>query len=505
MLRGKEVRMKIQKTMRDGLLKLGMIIGLCLVVFIMWYSNYRSNKANAIILKSRYTFAVRIDEQGSVVEETADSETDSHNLSDSFGSLTIEEIGEIWLREFTGQFTQKYLSWSKALKKVRMNETKVLDAEKNTVLLSFSANLKDMSSEYFSSWNGVLDDGRLNCEWVVKFNIDDHHDGTATIYADSIVTPEDYGIAQYNESLKGNVAGETENTDGSGHNSLTGYEIKNGTLFVTFDGGEKYVTVPVDCDNLMMEVDSAARLREGSYMVSTTKTAFLYGGKVINGNRVPVTLIYSDDKGTNWVTCEIDQIYDADYFYVEFFDEKVGVIVVGYAKNDQQESSRIYATGDGGETWVTVGTGPATNIIKGVRFIDENIGFFCYDYVNGMDSNLYMTKDAGKTFSKIVFEAQELDSTAANSQTAGTENTGQESGAAGGDSPEDENGEGRLEWADVYKEALVPIYDSDGVLTVYLTQGKDGIYNSGKTAAKYQSMDKGNTWKYICQLEINMK
>ena len=57
-------------------------------------------------------------------------------------------------------------------------------------------------------------------------------------------------------------------------------------------------------------------------------------------------------------------------------------------------------------------------------------------------------------------------------------------------------------WEDVYKEALVPIYDENGILTVYLTQGSNGVYNSGKTAAKYQSTDKGETWKYIGQLEI---
>lgn len=490
--------MKLQKTVRDGLVKLGITVGLCLVVFLIWYSNYRTSMANSIVLKSRYTFAVHIDSQGNLVEQEADPE-DSHILSDEFGSLEINEIGDIWIRAFTDQFTQKYLSWSKALKKVRLEPTKVLDEENNTVLICFSANLKDTTSEFFSSWDGVLDEGRLHCEWVVRFDIDDHYDGTATVYVDSIVTPEDYGIAQYNESLKSNVTEEPENANGGAANALTGYEIRNATLLVTYDGGEKYVTVPVDCDNLPYADDSATQLQEGSYMISTTKTAFLYGGRAGTGKRLPVTLIYSDDKGANWVTCEIDQIYDADYYYVNFFDAKSGVIVIGYAKNDQQESSRIYATGDGGETWVMVGTGPATNIIKGVRFIDEKIGFFCYDYVNGMDSNLYMTKDAGKTFSKIIFEAQELDSTAANSPTV----PGEENPAGGGD--ETGSGNPKLEWADVYKEAWVPIYDTDGVLTVYLTQGKDGVYNSGKTAAKYQSTDRGNTWKYICQLEINLK
>ena len=59
-----------------------------------------------------------------------------------------------------------------------------------------------------------------------------------------------------------------------------------------------------------------------------------------------------------------------------------------------------------------------------------------------------------------------------------------------------------LKWSDVYKEALDPVVDDKGVITVYVTQGSDGTYNDGKTAAKYQSSDKGESWVYISQLEI---
>ncbi len=48
------------------------------------------------------------------------------------------------------------------------------------------------------------------------------------------------------------------------------------------------------------------------------KTAFLYGGKRNGNDRIPVTLVYTDDMGENWITSEIDTIYNADYYYVEF-------------------------------------------------------------------------------------------------------------------------------------------------------------------------------------------
>ncbi|MFQ8901155.1 MAG: hypothetical protein ACLR7D_03805 [Lachnospira eligens] len=78
-------------------------------------------------------------------------------------------------------------------------------------------------------------------------------------------------------------------------------------------------------------------------MITTEKTAFVYGGeKTANNTKIPVTVVYSDDKGENWTTCELDKIYTADYYYVKFFDSDNGVIVCGYAKsNDTNESSAM--------------------------------------------------------------------------------------------------------------------------------------------------------------------
>ena len=188
-----------------------------------------------------------------------------------------------------------------------------------------------------------------------------------------------------------------------------------------------------------------------SSVTTIGKTAFVYGGKTANSTKVPVTVIYSDDKGENWTTCELDNIYNADYYYVKFFDVNNGVVICGYAKsNDTNESSRIYKTSNGGESWETVGSGPATNIIKGVVYVTADVGFFCYDYVDGMDSNLYKTDDGGKTFAKVILEAQELDSSAANSQNQ------ESSSKADGTSATSESTE-QLKWNDVYKEALLPV------------------------------------------------
>lgn len=488
--------MKMNRTVVTLLAKLALAVMLCFVIVFIVHSNYKSRQANQMELKSRYTFHVRIDEAGTVLKEDAPTEKGKEYAE--FQMPQMNKVADIWLREFTGQFTQKYVPWSKALRKVSLNDSKVLDRETNTVLLSFSAVSKDSKSEYFQSWNGVLDNGKMEFEWVVTFAFDNHYDGTATVYVENIVSTEDYGISQYSENLKENVSGGTESATAASGNTLMYYEVKDSTLLVTYDGGAKYATVPVDCANLPMADNSTTQLAEGSWYMDTNKTAFLYGGKNTDSSRIPVTLLYSNDKGENWVTCEIDTIYDANYYYVRFFDENVGVIVIGYGKNGTQQASRIYETNDGGENWVMIGSGPALNVLKGVTYIDNQIGFFCYNYVDGMDSNLYMTKDGGKTFSKVALEPQELDSTAANAQTAAADGTQQTETKT-----EQETSAGKLTWSDVYKEALVPIVDESGNLTVYLTQGSNGVYNSGKTAAKYQSSDRGETWKYIGQLEIS--
>lgn len=281
----------------------------------------------------------------------------------------------------------------------------------------------------------------------------------------------------YNESKKNSVAEKADVTGAEeNENEMVFYRIKNAALTVTYNKGERYITVPVNINDVLYEDNSTDKLKYGSYCISTTKTAFLYGGKRNGNDRIPVTLVYTDDMGENWITSEIDTIYNASYYYVEFFDEKTGIIFVGYDRNNLKESYKIYVTSDGGQSWNTIADERIGNIIKGVKFIDSSTGFLCYEYSEEMDSNLYRTADGGKTFEKVVLESQELDSTALQNNS-------------------------NLTWSDVYREATVPTYSSDRIITVYLIQGEQSQYNNGKTVAKYQSTDKGKTFKYIGQYE----
>lgn len=468
-----------------------MIALLCLgVAFVFIRSYYFRSKQNNLDIKSRYTFTIDIDAYGDEITDQYQTKATSYDDSNIVSSVPevynveTEKIAHTWINAYIRQYMSEYLPSNKSVKKMNIDNIEVLNEDEHIALISFSVVLKNTSSDYFLSWDGITDNGKLKCEWVIEYYIDAHVDNTASVYVASAMSPEEYGIAKYNE--KTGISASKEDTTNASTDLLAKYVIRDNILSVTYDGDEHYTTVPVDVENLMFENNSSSTLKEGSYMITTSKTAFIYGGKTGLSDKMPVTICYSNDKGANWTTCELDSIYNAEDFYVDFFDENKGVVVCGYAMIDNdKESYRIYSTQNGGETWTTIGNGPANYMLKGIIYVDENVGFFCFNYTEGMDGNLYMTKDGGKTFSKVSLPEQELDSTAKSETGTSSQYQSEE-----------------LKWSDVYKEALVPVVDDKGVITIYLTQGSDGTYNDGKTAAKYQSSDKGETWMYISQLEI---
>lgn len=482
---------RIEKEKRRLIAFRVMILLLCLgvaVVFIRSY--YLRSKQDNLDIKSRYTFTIDIDAYGDEITEQYQTKATSYDDSNIVSyvpdvyQVKTEKIAKSWINAYVRQYMNEYLPSNKAVRKMSIDNIEVLNEDEHIALICFSVILKNPSSEYFLSWDGITDDGKLKCEWVMEYYVDAHSDNTASIYVASAMSPEEYGISKYNE--KAGIAASKEDTSNTSTDLLARYVIRDNILSVTYDDGEHFTTVPVDVENLLFENNSSSTIKEGSYMITTSKTAFIYGGKSSLSDKIPVTICYSNDKGANWTTSELDTIYSAEDYYVNFFDENKGIVVCGYDMTDSdKESYRIYKTDNGGETWSVVGSGPANYLLKGIIYVDENVGFFCFNYTDGMDGNLYITKDGGKTFSKVLLPEQELDSTAKS-----------ETGASSIQQTDE------LKWSDVYKEVLVPVVDDKGVITIYLTQGSDGTYNDGKTAAKYQSTDKGETWIYISQLEI---
>lgn len=167
--------------------------------------------------------------------------------------------------KYISQYRQKYVPYSKYIVKSGIDSVSVLDLSSNTVLLSFWVIPQNLNSDYFSSWEGIQDDGRIKCEWVVSFYLDNNYDNTAKLYVTSVMSSEDYGLKQYYAQQGIDSGGDTEITSNSNKDQLANYSIKDNSLLVTYDR-EKYISVPVSYSYLLYEPNSSTTLKEGSYM-----------------------------------------------------------------------------------------------------------------------------------------------------------------------------------------------------------------------------------------------
>lgn len=129
---------------------------------------------------------------------------------------------------------------------------------------------------------------------------------------------------------------------------------------------------------------------------------------------------------------------------------------------------QMYKSSDGGKTFKLVTENfIEVNAKAEYVFLNENICFISNPLNGGDNAELIMTKDGGKTFNVVTFEAQKL---------------------------EEDNGV-KLEWEEVYDYYELPIVDKN-IITVYVSEGADCDYKGGNTAAKYVSTDMGNTFTF---------
>lgn len=129
------MKIKFSKSPVMMLAKLALAGLLCLVIVFIVHSNYKSRQGSRIELKSRYTFSVRIDSDGNVLDE-AYNEGEKSEYQE-FETPQLSKMADIWLTQFTGQFTQKYLPWSKALRKVSVRIPKCLTVKPARCLSAF--------------------------------------------------------------------------------------------------------------------------------------------------------------------------------------------------------------------------------------------------------------------------------------------------------------------------------------------------------------------------------
>ena len=219
------------------------------------------------------------------------------------------------------------------------------------------------------------------------------------------------------------------------------YKIQNGIMYISFDG-KSTIEVPGDFSNM---VDT---YNEFNYQISEEKTIFYY---IKDSKRY---LVYSDDMGANWNTVEIEN--KSSIQNIHFVSSNIGFMLKFEDVAMGTAFGKISKTVDGGKNWTDIyfGIGNEEKIFKRssqIKFVNENIGFLTMPSAGGENSELYITKDGGSSFSKLEI----IDS-------------------------------------NIYDYYNLPIFE-EGVLSIKITQGSDGDYNGGDYKTFYSS-DNGNNW-----------
>ncbi len=397
--------MKVNNKMKKvfGQVTVGLL--LAFVAFLLIFNTYARYRASKIQVRSQHTFYIEVDDK----YELVDRDEEEILLSDAEipHDENLIKVAQAWISEYTAQFTQAFMPSSKALRRVRIDDVSILDDDNRILKITFSANLRDNSTEFFDSWNAIVNDGRLICEWIIEFNIVKKDDGLLVVSARNISNSEGYSINDNTWHVVDSFK-EKETVIGS-EEELFRYSISNQSLNVTYDGGKTWTTVPVDVSALLASVNGRNTLVSGSYLISEDKTAFLFGGsRTGSSEQYELTVIYSDDKGATWTSSQVADVDNVSAAYLQFMSDKVGYVVYAHDKTDKGETVEIVKTEDGGETWKWSGKAPENKSVNDIGFVSESIGFVCYAGSDGNAGCMYITRDSGASFTRIVLPEQPL-------------------------------------------------------------------------------------------------
>lgn len=413
------------------------ILCICFLLLAIVYSIYYKYQQGKIVLNEIEGFSI---------------EAKSENLT---------LIGVKWLDAYNEQFYQRYLPKNKKLIEHSIDDIYVL--EPNIIQIDFTVRPKLLNEGTTMMWDGIIEDHKIKCQWVLYFEKEITDQGTIVYTVSKKQRPSAYDLEKYQTSGEKEIdeyEQEYVNEIPFEEKQYT-YKIEDNNCFVSYDGGSTWSLVPIELETLVEVGDGNSyynQLQEGSFIISPEKTAFVFGGT----RETNLSIIYTDDIGDTWNTSIIsEQISSNRIKFCSFPSNNIGYVIATTDRTMSQEAQTIFKTTDGGKTWVEIGYGPSTWTLYSSNFIDENIGFMSYPKVEGAETNFYRTIDGGKSFEPIKLPVY------------------------------------MEEWMGLTYEPFIQPeapYLENGTLYILVNQGAQGDFKGGTLKAKYKSDDLGETW-----------
>ncbi|MGE8205897.1 WD40/YVTN/BNR-like repeat-containing protein [Heyndrickxia sp. NPDC080065] len=245
------------------------------------------------------------------------------------------------------------------------------------------------------------------------------------------------------------------------------YSLQNDQLNITFDKGKNWIEVPIGKDQLF-DGDyngSKQELIENSYILTKNRVSFLHtdGGR---WDHQKIILTTSLDQGKTWNDSIISKRYLGIRFRkVSFLNDHFGYVIISGGRTMSQEGSNVYLTHDGGKTWRETNNSNVTRLIADGGFVDENTGFLSFGTINPDKPELHVTQDAGHTWSEAKINIP-------------------------------------AKYNKIFVIAETPMKEGDH-LAMLINQGPNGDYKGGKVKGMFLSKDKGETWKFVTEVEPN--
>lgn len=155
--------------------------------------------------------------------------------------------------------------------------------ETNVLQIDFSVATKRLNVESISNWNGVLENSKISCQWVLWFEVKELSGDRFLYTVTKLQRPAGYDLEKYQTSgqKEKDEYNQKYKAEKSYEQKQFTYKIEKGICYISYDSGSTWKKVPIELNSLVEVGDGNTfynKLQDRSYIITPKKTAFVYGG-----------------------------------------------------------------------------------------------------------------------------------------------------------------------------------------------------------------------------------